>query len=280
MKSGDDRANLDLLRKIIFLAAYHSRTGKAHLASSYSIVEILYTLYLKGIMNYRVTEPEWNGRDRLVLSKGHASLALYAVMGMAGFFDTNELESSFCYPNSRFGAEPNMHELSGIEASTGSLGHGISIGIGMAIAGKKDNSQNRTFVIIGDGESQEGSVWEAVMAAANFHLDNLTVILDCNGVQEMGTVKDISGIDNWTTKWQSFGWDVESTDGHDVEALYKTLSRKNKKNLPKLIIANTVKGKGVSIMENNTTSWHYKMPSKRELKVFVKELSISEAELK
>lgn len=280
MNSGDDRENLALLRKIIFLAAYHSRTGKAHLASSYSVVEILYTLYLKGIMNYRVTEPEWNGRDRLVLSKGHASLALYAVMGMAGFFDTNELESSFCYPNSRFGAEPNMHELIGIEASTGSLGHGISLGIGMAIAFKKDNSQNRVFVIIGDGESQEGSVWEAVMAAANFHLDNLTVILDCNGVQEMGTVKEISGIQNWATKWDSFGWDVESTDGHNIDSLYKILSLNKKNNSPNLIIAKTVKGKGVSIMENDATRWHYKLPSKRELKVFLNELSISESDLK
>ena len=275
-----DRTKIDLLRKNIFLAAYHSRTGKAHLASSYSVVEILYTLYIKGIMNYRVSEPEWNGRDRLVLSKGHASLALYSVMSMAGFFDNKELESSFCYPDSRFGAEPNMHELCGIEASTGSLGHGVSIGVGMAIAGKTDNSRSRIFVIIGDGESQEGSVWEAVMAGSNFHLDNLTVILDCNGVQEMGTVREISGIEDWISKWQSFGWDVESTDGHDVNALYESFSHKNKNDTPQLIIANTVKGKGVSIMENNTTGWHYKMPSKREMKVFVKELSISEKELK
>ena len=145
----------------------------------------------------------------------------------------------------------------------------------MALASKIDNSHKRIFVIIGDGESQEGSVWEAAMAAANFNLDNLTVILDHNRVQELGTVKEISGIEDWASKWQSFGWDVESINGHDLNDLYKSFSSKNRENIPKIIIANTIKGKGISIMENNSTGWHYKMPSKRELKVFMKELSIS-----
>jgi len=274
----DDQKNIKQLRKDIFLTAYHGRTTHAHLASAFSLVEILYALYVKKIMRFRTSQPDWPQRDRLILSKGHGALALYTSMSMSGFFDMESLKKSFCFPDSPFGGEPHVHDLEGIEASTGSLGHGLSIGIGMALASKMDEIRNKIFVIIGDGESQEGSIWEAAMSAKKFALDNLTVILDENQVQEMGTVEEIAGITDWSEKWKSFGWDVIEVDGHDLDKLCKILSTNNEIDIPRILIARTVKGKGVSTIENRS-DWHYRMPNKRQLKVFQDELGITENEL-
>lgn len=266
---------LKYLRKRIFLTAYSGGIG--HLASAFSIVEILYALYNNGILRYDPANPDWNGRDRLILSKGHGSLALYNVLCMAGYFLESELYT-FCQPGSSLGGEPNILEMSGIEASTGSLGHGLSIGLGMALALKVDRKDNQVYVIIGDGECEEGSIWEAVMSGAAFRLDNLTVILDNNRLQKMGFVKDIAGIKSWADRFAAFGWQVKSTDGHNVLDVCEKLTGRWETGKPRVLIAETVKGKGVSIMEN-IPGWHWKMPNKREIKYFMQELNITEEEL-
>lgn len=263
------------IRKNIFLTAYAGGIG--HLASAFSSVELLYTLYIKGVARFDPHNPLWDGRDRVIVSKGHASLAVYNVLSMAGFIDREELYT-FSQPGSRLGGEANMNELPGIEACTGSLGHGLSYGMGMALAYKLQGKQNKVYTIVGDGECQEGSIWEAVMASAKFNLDNLTVILDCNKVQKMGTVQSIMGISSWNEKFMAFDWQVEEADGHNVEELYSVLTRENQKNKPRVVIAHTIKGKGVSIMENNP-GWHWRMPNRKELKIVMNELNISEEEL-
>lgn len=269
----NDSARIAQLRKDIFLTGYSA--GVAHLASAFSLAEIMYALYCKNMLRFNAEDPSWDGRDKLILSKGHGSLALYAGLCMAGFFDKETL-LSFCKPGSALGGEPCIPDIPGVEASTGSLGHGLSIGVGMALAAKIDNSDSKTFVILGDGECQEGSVWEAVMSAASFNLDKLTVILDNNRLQKMGTVSDIMKIDSWCSRWESFGWTATEIDGHNLDEICDCLAETSAG--PRVIIAHTVKGKGVSLMENNA-GWHWRLPSKRELKVFTAELGISEEEL-
>jgi transketolase len=171
-----------------------------------------------------------------------------------------------------------MRLVPGVEASTGSLGHGLSFGTGIALANKMDGKDSSVYVVLGDGECQEGSVWEAVMSAARFRLDKLTVILDDNKIQKMGFVRDTMAIDSWETRWASFGWHVITVDGHDVDAILNACKTPTEQNKPRLIIACTIKGKGVSIMENNP-AWHYRMPNKKELKIVMQELGITEEEL-
>lgn len=271
-----DIQNVIELRKDIFLAAYASK-GLAHLASAFSVVEVLYTLYMKNTLKYKSQNPLWIDRDRLIMSKGHASLALYSVLAMAGYFDKKELYT-FCLPGTRLGGEPNMLLVSGVEASTGSLGHGLSFGVGIALANKIDGRNSRVYVILGDGECQEGSIWEAIMSASKHQLDNLTVILDYNKIQKMGLVSDIMAIDSWEQRWRAFGWQVYKTDGHDIENILHALQIPLESKKPCMIVADTIKGKGVSIMENNP-AWHYRMPNKKELKIVMQELGITELEL-
>ena len=273
----EDSVYLNQMRKRIFLTACSG--GIAHLASAFSCAEILYALYMKKILNVDPDDP-WNAeRDRLILSKGHASLALYTALAMRGFFPESEL-SSFLQPGSRLGGEPCRDGLPGIETTTGSLGHGLAVGIGIALAGKLDQKNYRTFVILGDGECQEGTIWEAVMIAHKYQLAQLTVILDANGIQKMGHINETMRILEWRSKFESFGWRVdEISDGHDVDEICKVLCSETADNpdAPRLVIAHTVKGKGVSLMENNP-NWHFKMPNKRETKIFLSELGISEEE--
>ncbi|MGN0366675.1 MAG: transketolase [Suilimivivens sp.] len=271
----NDGENLAILRKQIFLAAYAA--GKGHIASAFSAVEILYSLYMKNAMKYRSGNPQWEERDRFILSKGHASLALYATLAMAGVISEDEL-LTFCRPNSRLGGEPNTLELLGVEASTGSLGHGLSVGIGMALAFKVDGRKNHVYVLIGDGECQEGTIWEAAIAAKAFKLDNLTVILDRNRIQKMGFISDIIGMDSLREQFEAFGWQTKEVNGHDVEELVSALEGQWEKDAPRLVVADTIKGKGVSFMENQP-EWHWRMPNKKELKVLKEELGISEEEL-
>lgn len=262
------------IRKKIFLTAY--RGGIAHLASAFSCVEILYTLYLKGIMKYNIYNLNFPERDRFILSKGHGGLALYVVMVEAGLMPEEEL-MTFLQPGTHIGGEPCMRDMKGIEASTGSLGHGLSMAVGMAMANKMDERQSKTYVLLGDGECEEGVIWEAATSAVTFQLDNLVAILDCNSIQKLKTVEDTIGYVDWNKRWQAFGWEVVETDGHDTEALYQVLSVENQIGKPRLVIAKTTKGKGVSIMENDP-KWHYRMPKKKELKVFAEELGIMEGE--
>lgn len=263
------------LRKQIYLTA--EKGGMGHLASCYSCLEILYVLYLKGIMKYNVDDPYDQSRDRLILSKGHAGLALYWVMCEAGIMKASELDT-FLQPGSHIGGEPCMRDSQRVEATTGSLGHGLSMAAGMAMAQKMDGLNARTFVIIGDGECEEGTVWEAAMSAPVFHLNNLVAILDCNHIQKMTTITGTIGLDNWAEKWESFGWLVKKVDGHDIDALERVLKEENNTDKPLFIIADTVKGKGISIMENNPL-WHFKLPNRKEQKIFQKELDIPDEEM-
>lgn len=263
------------MRKDILLAGIGG--GAAHFASALSMVEIMYALYFGGILRYRAAQPLWNERDRLIISKGHGSLALYTALSKAGFFGREEL-LKFCKPHSQLGGEPLLGETPGVEATTGSLGHGLSFGMGVALATKQTCPQIHTYIVVGDGECEEGSIWEAVMAAAKYELDNLTVILDANGIQKMGAISDILGIEDWGARFAAFGWAVDETDGHDVDMLIKALSQAKHTGQPRLLIAHTVKGKGVSFMENDP-KWHWRQPNKKETKKIMVELNITEEEL-
>lgn len=262
------------LRKEIFITAY--KGGIGHLASCFSCLEIVYALY-KNILKLNSNDPKWDDRDRFILSKGHAGLALYAVLMEMGLISKEQFHN-YLVPGENMGGEPCMRDCPWVEASTGSLGHGISMAMGMALAQKIDKKDVKVYCIIGDGECQEGCVWETAINAASFKLDNFVVILDCNDVQKMDFVNNIMGNPNWKDKWQSFGWQVLEVDGHDLDAIKKCLESDFEKDKPKFIIAHTVKGKGVSIMENNP-NWHFKLPNKKELKVFMDELQIKESEL-
>lgn len=263
------------LRKQIFITGY--KGGMAHLASCYSCLEIIYTLYMKGVLRYDPEYPAWKNRDRFILSKGHGGLALYSVLMEAGLISGEDF-ASYLQPGSRIGGEPCMRDSRWIEATTGSLGHGLSIGMGIAMALKMDGSPAKVYVLLGDGELEEGAVWEAAMTAPSFGLDNLVAILDCNEIQKMDFVEKITGEPKWHEKWTSFGWDVDETDGHDPEAIKASMEKEGKSGKPRFVIAHTVKGKGVSIMENNPI-WHFKLPNRKELKVFKQELEITDTEL-
>jgi transketolase len=263
------------LRKNIFLTAYSG--GAGHLPSAFSLAEILHTLYLDNVMKHDPANPHWAERDLFVLSKGHGSLALYNVLCKAGYFPESELWT-FCRPGGILGGEPNALECPGVEASTGSLGHGLSIAVGMALALKRDGRPNQVYCVAGDGECQEGSIWEAAMSASAFELDNLTLIIDNNRIQKMDFIQHIMGSDDLSVKFAAFGWTVKSVDGHSTEKLKAALTGEWHSDKPRCIIAQTVKGKGLSLMENNP-AWHWRMPSKKELKVFVSELNITEEEL-
>lgn len=263
------------LRKKIFITGY--KGGMAHLASCYSCLEMIYALYLKGILRYNPQNPKWEDRDRFILSKGHAGLALYGVMQKAGLI-TEEMYESYLTENSCIGGEPCMRDSLWVEATTGSLGHGLSMGLGIAMALKMNKSNAKVYVMLGDGELEEGTVWEAIMTAPSFGVDNLVAILDCNKIQKMDFVDNVIGEAKWTEKWGSFGWSVSTVDGHDMEAFCKTIREESEDKKPRLIIANTVKGKGVSIMENNP-NWHFRLPGKKELKVFKAEFGIKDEEL-
>lgn len=263
------------IRRDIFLTAYAGGIG--HLASAFSLVEILYSLYLNGIMKYSADNPQDESRDMFILSKGHGSLALYNTLYRAGFFPRETLWG-FCRPNGILGGEPHNLEVPGIEAATGSLGHGLSIGVGMAMAIQQSGLKNHVYVVVGDGECQEGSIWEAIMTAAAYQLECLTLIIDNNKLQKNSRVEELMKIDSWNNRLCSFGWAVKKCDGHDVGDITRKLQESWEAGKPRCLIANTVKGKGLSLMENNP-KWHWKMPNRRELKVFMEELHISEEEL-
>ena len=270
-----DEEKLKKLRKRMFVTAY--KNGITHLASAYSSLEILYVLYMKGLISSGDAALGSRNRDRFILSKGHAAIALYAVLEEAGLLKTRELDT-FLKSGTRLGGEPCRRDLDLIETSTGSLGHGLTVATGLAIAQKVDDLNARTFCLIGDGESEEGTVWEAAMSAVSFKLNNLTVILDHNHLQKNYEVSNFLGKTKWNEKWDAFGWNVKEVDGHDIQAIYKALAEPANTERPTIIIANTIKGKGVSIMENNF-KWHFRMPNRKELKGFMEELDISEEEI-
>lgn len=263
------------LRKKIFITGY--KGGMAHLASCYSCLEMLYAFYVEGLLRYDSNNPKWEDRDRFILSKGHAGLALYAVMQKAGLI-SDDMYKSYLTEESQIGGEPCMRDSAWVEATTGSLGHGLSMGLGIAMALRMNNSLAKVYVMLGDGELEEGTVWEAIMTAPALNANNLVAILDCNSIQKMDFVEKTIGKARWKDKWESFGWNVLEVDGHDIEKFSTAVMSTNKSDKPTLIIANTVKGKGISIMENNP-NWHFKLPGRKELKVFKEELQILDSEL-
>jgi transketolase len=237
--------------------------GNGHPGGSLSIIDILTVLYWK-FLKHDPKQPSWEGRDRFILSKGHACPALYAVMAHRGYFPTADL-LNLRKLGSPLQGHPDRLRLPGIEFSTGSLGQGLSVGVGMAIAAKADKKDWKTVVVLGDGEMQEGQCWEAFMSAPKFKLDNLIAIVDHNNGQIDGPVKEVMDIEPLTDKLKTFNWEVQAIDGHDLAAIESALARAwaAKDGRPQAIVAKTVKGKGVSFMEHNI-AWHGNAPKKED----------------
>ena len=255
--------------RINALKAIHAAKS-GHPGGSLSSADILATLYF-GELNIEPKNPKMADRDKFVLSKGHAVPALYAALGERGFYEVNEM-MTLRQVGSKFQGHPNMSKVPGIEMSTGSLGQGFSAAVGMAIAGKIDKNSGRVYVLTGDGELQEGIVWEAAMQAAHRKLDNLVAIVDLNGLQIDGKVSDVKCVCPVDEKFRSFGWNVINVDGHNFEELTTAFDEAKKcGGVPTAIIAHTHKGKGVSFMEDNA-GWHGKAPSDEELAAAIKEL--------
>ena len=262
------------IRKKIYIIAHHA--GGGHMGSAYSMTDMISVLYFGDVLKYDASNPEWEERDKFILSKGHACYALYAVLAKAGYFSEDEL-LTVGRPGSKFGGHPKMHDIPGVEASTGALGHGLSFAIGAAYANKADHKDSHIYVMLGDGECQEGSVWEGALSAPSLNLDNLTVIIDHNKLQAMDCLENIVQMRPFADKWKAFGWNVLEIDGHNFTEIREALTARQT-GKPTLIIANTIKGKGVSFMES-VPIWHYRMPNEQELPVLMKELGLTEKEL-
>ena len=262
------------IRKNIFRIAYAS--GGGHLGGAFSMADIISVLYFGDVLNYDSSNPKWDDRDYFILSKGHASYALYSALQIAGFFDEKELWN-VGKPGSKFGEHPKLGDIPGVEASTGALGHGLSFGIGIAYANKVDNKKQHVYVMLGDGECQEGSIWEGALSAPTLGLNDLTVIVDHNKLQAMDKLENIVNMKPFAEKWRAFGWHVIEIDGHNHKEIKGALLYRDEKK-PVLVIANTVKGKGVSFMENKPL-WHCRMPNDEELQILLKELGMAETDL-
>lgn len=244
------------LRRDIIVAT--TKAGSGHPSTSLSMVELVTVLYFGGVLRYDATEPKDPGRDRFILSKGHGAPGLYAVLAEAGYFSPDDLVT-LRELGSPLEGHPNMCRLPGVEASTGSLGQGLSIGLGHALAGRVDGRDYRVYVMTGDGEIQEGQVWEAVMYAGNHGIDNLTLIVDHNGYQQTDAVANVQPLDPLPPKFESFGWVTREIDGHSLEEVEQAFDwARETKGAPQVIVARTVKGKGVSQLEHTPGKWHGK----------------------
>lgn len=256
------------IRRNIVKMVHAAKSG--HPGGSLSATDVITCLYFNE-MNINEDNVGSNKRDRFILSKGHASPLLYAVLAEKGFLREEEL-LSFRQIDSKLQGHPNMNYVKGVDMSTGSLGQGISCAVGMAMANKLDNSEHRVYALLGDGECEEGQVWEAAMAAAHYQLDNLCAILDYNGLQIDGNIADVMNPAPFGKKFEAFGWNVVTIDGHDMDAINSAYAKaKECKGKPTMIIAKTIKGKGVSFMENNY-AWHGVAPNDEQLATALKEL--------
>ena len=256
------------LKKNILEMAFSAGASSSHLGGALSIVDIMAVLFSQKMkLN---NDPEWGDRDRFILSKGHACLAYYAALCEKGYIEKKELQT-FEKDDSNLLGHPVINKKLGIDFSNGSLGMGLSLGIGVSISLKKKKKNNNVYVILGDGECNEGSVWEASMAASHFKLNNLYAIIDNNNFQQTGSNKHIMDTQNLKNKWASFGWDTEEVDGHNVEQLFSYFNQNKTSNAPKALIAKTVKGKGFSFSENNN-DWHHSVLTKKLYDQAVKEL--------
>ncbi len=244
------------MRKNALTMAFSAGNNGAHLGPGLSIIEIMAVLY-GGIMKLDPENPEWADRDRFILSKGHGTLGYYTALAEAGIITSDEL-GTFEENGGFLPGQPIMNMKKGIEFSSGSLGLGLSLGVGVALSGRKQNKDYNVYVLMGDGECNEGSVWEAAMAASHFKLDNLIVIIDYNKMQSDGPSHTVLDMGDIEAKWSSFGFKTFTVDGHNINETYSTfkIATNDKAGKPAVIIANTIKGKGVSFMENNN-EWHH-----------------------
>ena len=255
------------IRKDIVSLIHHAKCG--HIGGDLSVTDILVDLYYKQ-MNISPENTKDENRDRFILSKGHSVEALYCVLADLGFFPKEDLQTYSQY-GSKYIGHPN-NKINGIEMNSGSLGHGLSVAVGMALAGKMNNKDYRIYTVMGDGEMAEGSVWEGVMAAHQYKLDNLTAFVDRNRLQISGTTEQVMAQDRQEERWAAFGWNVISIPGNDLDAIDNAVElAKHVKGMPTVIIANTTKGCGVSFMENQA-GWHHRVPTDEELTQALKEL--------
>jgi transketolase len=257
-----------LRRDIVTMIA---KAGSGHPGGSLSAVEIVTALYWR-ILRHKPSDPQWRDRDRFILSKGHAAPVLYAVLAECGYFPKSEL-ATLRQLDSRLQGHADRTATPGVEMSSGSLGQGLSFAIGCALAGRLDRQPWRVYALLSDGECDEGQTWEAAMSAAKFKVDNLTAVVDNNGIQLSGFNRDIMPLDPLNQKWGAFGWQVFEVDGHDFSQLFNAFGKARKvKEKPAVIIAHTIKGKGVSFMENNV-DFHGKAPNAEQLEKALKELA-------
>lgn len=257
-----DQSRLEILRII-------ASAGLGHVGGDFSVIDILTTLYFS-VLNVDPQNPDKKDRDWLILSKGHCAAAIYVTLARAGYFPQSEL-TSFMKPLSYLNGHPSRGKVPGVETSTGPLGHGLPVGVGGAIAAKLQKNLRKVFVIVGDGELQEGSNWEAAMLASHYKLNNLTVIVDRNGLQQGDSTENTNQLEPLDEKWTSFGWEVIHVDGHNPTSLLEAIN-KERNDRPRVLIAKTTKGKGVSFMENKA-EWHHKVPNSDQIKSAIKELT-------
>ncbi len=259
------RIRADALRMV-------SQANSSHIGSCLSIADLLSVLY-GSVLRLDPNNPSWNERDRFILSKGHAAAIYYAVLAECGFFPKQWLED-YCKDGAPLGGHVTSHNVPGVELSTGSLGHGLPVGCGMALAGKRGNLPYRVFVLLSDGELDEGSNWESILFAPHHKLDNLIVIVDYNKIQSFGSTAEVLNLDSLSDKWRAFGWSVHEVNGHDHAAIAQTLKQlPTNARKPNVMIAHTVKGKGISFMEDRL-EWHYKSPNSEQLDRALRELEV------
>lgn len=258
----------DLRRNVVDMIM----AGKGgHIGGDMSMMDVLVTLYFK-VMNISPENMDDPNRDRFILSKGHSVETLYAVLAKKGFFPIDQVIAEFSKFGSKFIGHPN-NKLPGIEMNSGSLGHGLPVAVGMALAGKKDDASYRVYTVMGDGELAEGSVWEGAMAAAHYGLDNLCAVVDRNRLQISGSTEDVMHHDDLAARFAAFGWHIIQVDGHDYDALAAAFEEAaNTKGMPTVVIANTVKGYGAAVMENKA-GWHHHLPNQEEYAQIIAELA-------
>jgi len=262
------------IRAELLAMIYHAKTG--HTGGALSSVDLLVSLYYD-VLNVKAEDPKWEDRDRFIMSKGHSVEGLLCVLADKGFFPKEELKTFSQYGSRLIGHPTN--KVPGTEICSGALGHGLSAGVGMALGAKRTGKTWKTYVLMGDGELAEGSIWEAAMAAAHYKLDNLVAIIDRNHLQISGNTEEVMALENLQEKWEAFGWEVRQCDGHDIDALIKNMKETPwKEGNPQLMIANTVKGKGVSFMENQQ-KWHHGVPNEEQYRTALQELGAEEVAL-
>lgn len=267
------RALAKKIRQHVLRMAHRAKSS--HVGTSLSMADLLAVLY-GGVMRVDPARPEWPDRDRFILSKGHGAAAAYAVLAEIGFFSVEWVLETYSQDGSVLVGHISHTGVPGVDASTGSLGHGLSIAGGMALVGRRDGRPYRVFAMLSDGECDEGSTWEAALFAGHHRLDNLVAIIDYNKIQSLGRVDEVLNLEPFGAKWKAFGWSVREINGHDLAGIERTLrGAPFEMGRPSCVIAHTVKGKGVSFMEDKLL-WHYRPPNDEELRQAVKELEVTE----